>query len=341
MTTDGRRPKLTRLLIYGITIIILTLAGGGWLISIRGSGTQMRGGQVELPQPSQERQPESQPQSQAQPQPQVEVETEAEESEEDTAPDTSCKDPETDADWTACRLVLLRHIDGRLNKVYEQLVGGLDEKGEAALRAEQRDWLRERNIKCALDAAETSGSGGLEAIARDSEKTKCVLKITDARVSQLDELEANQAVALAETKAAKGGGKSILNVQIFKGSMNLSYPDFRERTPLTQLANQQIVAWVKKEYTAAVDTDLPEQSEVVKEEMGVSLSGWSYGGRHKVTYYHPDRLISVHFAMSVELGGAHPHPAYTVFNFGTINGQAKILTLAISSQRTTTMCPFF
>lgn len=137
------------------------------------------------------------------------------------------------------------------------------------------------------------------------------------------------ASAQVEVRELKSGKPRIY-------SAKTTYPHFRETTPLTRLANSKIVDWVKRDQADHILTD-EEAAEIRKMDQeqaeenggnGWSNTPWEYSVGCRVTIFRPRDLISVLCRVFVYSGGAHPMTSYQVFNFGTLAGQERVLTLS-------------
>jgi len=116
-----------------------------------------------------------------------------------------------------------------------------------------------------------------------------------------------------------------------------TYPHFRETSPLTRLANSQIDDWVRDDqdrYITAVTGEYGDGMREINQEMAKEYGGkasndaWEYSVGCRVTSFRPRNLISVLCRVFEYSGGAHPMTSYQVFNFGTLAGQERVLTLS-------------
>jgi len=101
---------------------------------------------------------------------------------EPVAPD--CDNPQGEAERTFCRLGDLRTWDGNLNVTYRGRMEEMDATGKARLRGEQRAWTRERNAACRVES-KPNDRGWLQAVAKDAERTDCVVRVTRERTQVL------------------------------------------------------------------------------------------------------------------------------------------------------------
>lgn len=100
------------------------------------------------------------------------------------------------------------------------------------------------------------------------------------------------------------------------------FPQFAERTPLTQLANRTLRDWATR-----TQNDFLDGTQTAQKQLGKPISPYQRLVNTKVTCYYAPRLISVQFDTLEFMGGAHPNSDYVVFNFGMINGKPKRLKL--------------
>jgi uncharacterized protein YecT (DUF1311 family) len=79
----------------------------------------------------------------------------------------------------ACAAQDFKASDDRLNERYKALMGALAPAARAALRTEQRAWLKQRDPTC---RKRIEGMGSLAPL----EYSACQKELTDKRVRQLD-----------------------------------------------------------------------------------------------------------------------------------------------------------
>jgi uncharacterized protein YecT (DUF1311 family) len=99
-----------------------------------------------------------------------------------------CGGNASDAEIRACLTQDLQDSDRRINAVYETLMASMNDASQAALRKEQRAWLRRRDKVCSLDSKETNREKWLQNIMTDESKTICVVRFTFGRVAELNAL---------------------------------------------------------------------------------------------------------------------------------------------------------
>jgi len=131
---------------------------------------------------------------------------------------------------------------------------------------------------------------------------------------------------------AQGDVKPFVTKGFFRETegilFRMRYPRFQAVTPLTRLANRVILRWVRRERAEYMTTThRPKRSKGSQEleQEGLSGSRWTYEADYEVTYYHPDRLISMRFESCAETGGHHGNCWITVFNFGRVGGKVRVL----------------
>ncbi|CAM3680692.1 lysozyme inhibitor LprI family protein [Parendozoicomonas haliclonae] len=81
----------------------------------------------------------------------------------------------------------LRNSDEQLNNVYSTLKDLSESTQHAALRKDQRDWLKRRNTYCQLDSALMQRSDWQKQLASDYGKALCVIEFTDERIKVLSD----------------------------------------------------------------------------------------------------------------------------------------------------------
>jgi len=105
-------------------------------------------------------------------------------------------------------------------------------------------------------------------------------------------------------------------------------PVFTHKTPVTAMTNNAMMAWVKSEQSkAAKQWGKPPKDSPVKE--------YTWDAAPTVSYFYAPRLASVSFLVYEYSGGAHPNHWYRTFNYGTVDGKAKRLTITDLFAKTT------
>ncbi|OPY78016.1 MAG: hypothetical protein A4E64_00932 [Syntrophorhabdus sp. PtaU1.Bin058] len=88
-----------------------------------------------------------------------------------------------------CAIADLRYIDRRMNTLYHALRKELKPGEASAVSSTQREWIRRRDALCSLDAKKRSRESWLRYVAKSITRTSCVLKATEKRVAELEEME--------------------------------------------------------------------------------------------------------------------------------------------------------
>jgi uncharacterized protein YecT (DUF1311 family) len=112
-----------------------------------------------------------------------------------------CDDPTTSEQIAQCLGVELRESDASINASYKQLMAKLDEPARLSLRAEQRAWIKDRDMACSLDNKETDREKWYQALLRDYGKTVCVTRYTRARTAALKSMLDGSASAVTPKHA--------------------------------------------------------------------------------------------------------------------------------------------
>lgn len=109
-----------------------------------------------------------------------------------------CDRPQTSEAVARCLGNELRQSDVKINDIYQQLMGRLDETERAKLRDEQRAWLKERDEVCILDRHVSNRERWLRDVLTDYRKTVCVTRYTRYRAVELEKMLSNLKAASSE-----------------------------------------------------------------------------------------------------------------------------------------------
>ena len=99
-----------------------------------------------------------------------------------TAPQVSCRDPQSQYEMNVCSDRAYKAADAELNKVYNRLASKLDEAARAKLKAVEVSWLKYRDDNCDYESALYEG-GTLQPAIYSS----CMERMTKARTAELRE----------------------------------------------------------------------------------------------------------------------------------------------------------
>lgn len=102
-----------------------------------------------------------------------------------------CDRPQTSEAVALCLGNELRQSDVKINDIYQQLMGRLDEPEQTKLLDDQRAWLKERDEICLLDRHESNREKWLRNVLTDYRKTVCVTRFTRYRAIELEKLLSN------------------------------------------------------------------------------------------------------------------------------------------------------
>lgn len=102
-----------------------------------------------------------------------------------------CDRPQTSEAVARCLGNELRQSDVKINDIYQQLMGRLDEPEQTKLLDDQRAWLKERDEICILDRHESNREKWLRNVLTDYRKTVCVTRFTRYRAIELEKLLSN------------------------------------------------------------------------------------------------------------------------------------------------------
>jgi len=72
-----------------------------------------------------------------------------------------------------------------LNQIYQQTLRDLIAKDKAALRRDQRTWMGNRGWTCHTRYIKASGAKWLKIVSRDSNKSRCIIKLSKERVETI------------------------------------------------------------------------------------------------------------------------------------------------------------
>lgn len=115
-----------------------------------------------------------------------------------------------------CLTQELRAADTELNRVYGTLATSLEARDRAALRTEQRAWIRERDAACGSRHSMGSMEDWLRNAAADEHRASCVLGRTKDRIAELAR-RGPSTPPTGESKTAappRGGGASRITTEV-------------------------------------------------------------------------------------------------------------------------------
>jgi uncharacterized protein YecT (DUF1311 family) len=113
-----------------------------------------------------------------------------------------CDNPKTDAARAECIKTELQGSDSTINRTYAELMKSLSPDDRTALRNEQRAWIKTRDQQCGITSSKGDRAAWFEDLLKDYQKTVCVVRLTNDRVSALANYEKNNKVAPAAESAA-------------------------------------------------------------------------------------------------------------------------------------------
>ncbi|MBV9926872.1 MAG: DUF1311 domain-containing protein [Acidobacteria bacterium] len=99
-----------------------------------------------------------------------------------TAPQVSCRDPQSQYEMNVCADRAYKAADAVLNGVYNQLAAKLEEKERAKLKATEVSWLKYRDDNCDYESSLYEG-GSMRPLIYSS----CMERMTKARTAELRE----------------------------------------------------------------------------------------------------------------------------------------------------------
>jgi hypothetical protein len=99
-------------------------------------------------------------------------------------------------------------------------------------------------------------------------------------------------------------------------------PSIAGSGPLRSLATTTTSRWARNEQAEFI-----KESEKTFKESGKPRLPYEYQATGKITYNSP-RLVSVLFDSLQFTAGAHPMSYFNTFNFGMVDGKAKVMKLA-------------
>lgn len=96
----------------------------------------------------------------------------------------------TNSQRLACATADMDRADGRLNRVYKQVMARLPADRRRALVLEERKWIDQRRSRCAIDriTARATANGPTPAYLR----MLCLIDETDRRTAQLERIGARR-----------------------------------------------------------------------------------------------------------------------------------------------------
>jgi len=125
-----------------------------------------------------------------------------------------CDHPKTDAARADCIKTELKGSDSTINRTYGELLKSLSPEDRTALRTEQRAWIKTRDQQCGLTWSKGDREAWFEDLLQDYQKTVCVVRLTNDRVSALANYQKNNKLApAAESAPVVADGQLIYELQ--------------------------------------------------------------------------------------------------------------------------------
>jgi uncharacterized protein YecT (DUF1311 family) len=124
-----------------------------------------------------------------------------------------CDNPKTDAARAECIRTELKGSDSTINRTYGELMKSLSPDDRTALRNEQRAWIKTRDQQCGITWSNGNREAWFADLLKDYQKTVCVVRLTNDRVSALENYQKNNKVAPAQETAAAANGDLIYELQ--------------------------------------------------------------------------------------------------------------------------------
>lgn len=93
-----------------------------------------------------------------------------------------CTNPQAQQAMNRCAEADYERADAELNRVYKQVMHGLDAQSQALLKAAQRDWISFRDDECKYENVENEG-GSIYPLVYNG----CLTTLTKARTKQLQQ----------------------------------------------------------------------------------------------------------------------------------------------------------
>lgn len=87
-----------------------------------------------------------------------------------------CDDPQNQVEMNQCAFAAFETADAELNTVYQQLIGRIDKRYVASLRAAQRAWVPFRDAQCDFESMGWEGGSGRPMI-----QSGCLRRVTEER----------------------------------------------------------------------------------------------------------------------------------------------------------------
>ena len=93
-----------------------------------------------------------------------------------------CDDAQEQSTMNRCAADDYARADAELNRVYKQVIAGLDAQSQQLLKAAQRDWISFRDDECKYENAQNEG-GSIYPLVYNG----CLTTLTKARTKQLQQ----------------------------------------------------------------------------------------------------------------------------------------------------------
>jgi len=125
-----------------------------------------------------------------------------------------CDNPKTDAARAECIKTELKESDSTINRTCGELMKSLSPDDRTALRSEQRAWIKTRDQQCGITWSKGDREAWFGDLLKDYQKTVCVVRLTNDRVSALESYQKNNKVApVAEPPASVADGQPVYDLQ--------------------------------------------------------------------------------------------------------------------------------
>jgi uncharacterized protein YecT (DUF1311 family) len=99
-----------------------------------------------------------------------------------------CVSPKSQDVLARCLARELRESDARINDLYKRVMARADAPSRAALRDQQRDWIRDRDNSCHVTTTDADRERWYAAVAGNTRSAACVTEETRYRIAVLEAL---------------------------------------------------------------------------------------------------------------------------------------------------------
>ncbi len=110
----------------------------------------------------------------------------------DAPPVDQCSSAQALESERSCLKTELERTDREINRIYQDLLSGLDPPEKEKLRSQQRAWLKSRNEECKLQSRIHDRTSWFQYVLANDDRALCVVRLTKERLARLNDLKQKQ-----------------------------------------------------------------------------------------------------------------------------------------------------